>query len=671
MSPRNIRKKFRPLKLRLVDATSNPPYGATLEITQGRRRRLEYDLYELPNASPQMRGVLLMAIARNGERSLKNTEWPPELVVRYPDLKPFEKVIPPRERDQAVATYLRSFEAELMSELALIQLFKTRTGLVPVAREWPRKRKKPFQVDVPFRSGTRKAPILLRDYIEGRTLAETYQEIRDNADALIWYKAWINDAERLIRLLHHVHMAGAPHGYLCPANVLVHKDKRSFCLVNFERNLPDPALFITSENSLWKERASLAWRRPYDSPERTCYFRGPFPESETNDPFVPGDIYSLGLTLLWMCTGELFTPYQDERGWSHHPERIITEREIEDLCFPWYRIKQPVRKPDRKVKEEVIRLVNGASRTGGWSYSDKMAAVEIIFSCLRLTDHRLYNARAILEVLYQCDRDPRPRKSGIISILEEKYKTGHEEMKGTLLERLYEARLYRALLPLEEMEQPKAAPAIQPLRYTVSTRAHIVDAVVTMFLSMEDLGYDRCRAMTTAGVFSDTNWTSRGRVFSAILRAAEDGAEVEWLFVLNASRLNDPAVIDVFDAQKTGWNELQNLETRPKVEPQIRWVDKSASEYRAYLRDFHSFLYFTREAEPNGGKNPEPVFVVPDFASEPGRIIAIRAFPIPKGKRSEDPADPCERAVNQQAFFDREWKGARPLSSFPHKLSGG
>ena len=143
--------------------------------------------------------------------------------------------------------------------------------------------------------------------------------------------------------------------------------------------------------------------------------------------------------------------------------------------------------------------------------------------------------------------------------------------------------------------------------------------------------------------------------------------EVEWLFVLNASRLNDPAVIDVLDAQEKGWDELQALE----VKPQIKWVAKGASEYRAYLRDFHSFLYFSQDPKASTDQKPRAVFVVPDFASEPGRIIALRAFPMPDSKRCKDPADPSERADNQLKRFKDEWKVARLLSSFPHKLSGG
>ena len=81
--------------------------------------------------------------------------------------------------------------------------------------------------------------------------------------------------------------------------------------------------------------------------------------------------------------------------------------------------------------------------------------------------------------------------------------------------------------------------------------------------------------------------------------------------------------------------------------------------YRTFLREHESFLYFE-----SAQSDQKPVLVIPDFSAEPGRIIALRVFPVCGG--GSDPL--MIKAAKLKGLFEIEWSRSYPLEDFPHNF---
>lgn len=629
-------------RMSLGDKKDYPPVGAKLTAAFEDGEPVVYVL-TLLGTDKEPRGVSLLATATEGPE--EGMTLGKKFVVRFPDIGPFFD-LDPEHWDAATKAYNRQFEEEIDSEIELLaHLSDDETK--PAALILPEKHPQRCVLKVTTDElGDCDFPVALREYTEGASLiAHCCKLSSSDIDHFSGISArhWFKLAEQLIELVHRVHLAGAPHGYICPSNVIVAPEseassRRKLSLINFERDLPDPSLHLTPKCREWGQRSTLSWRRRYDSPERASYYHDRTRMPETHDPLVPGDLYSLGLTLLWMATGKLVTPFRNEKPWRELPWNIVENRLL---------------KSDRAIKQEI--RAHCFDRLPAWEkdYESKMAAIEIVFACLRLEEHRFYNARAILEEFRQCrpliatrtpPSDEVERMSrGLREAIGKKEKIG-----GTLVENLYRARLDRALLPFGEPDEVYQ-------RFTVGTRAEIIDALVVIFREMGGKGYNCCRAVTTSGFFSDENCTSRGRVFSSIQRALMRGASIEWLFVLNEARMNDPSVIEVLVSQREGLTDGPAV--LKTAMSKIRWLPMRPSIYKTFLREYGSFLYCYSEEEAL-----HPVLIVPDYAAEPGRMIALRVFPVPQvSSHLRKRADALI-----EWFKDNQYEGYL-LEHFPHR----
>ena len=157
-----------------------------------------------------------------------------------------------------------------------------------------------------------------------------------------------------------------------------------------------------------------------------------------------GDIFSLGITLLYLATGATISPFAHEDIASNSP---------------WRRVLDDLKWSNRTIKRKVYQLL-GASCRWKIEYEDKLAVTEIVFACLRITDNRFYNARSIKEVLERFRatlRHPRPSlpadharqnmgfKQALGSLAESI--DNSEGVGGTLIALLYKDRLRRITLP--------------------------------------------------------------------------------------------------------------------------------------------------------------------------------------------------------------------------------
>ena len=292
--------------------------------------------------------------------------------------------------------------------------------------------------------------MLLREYIKGKSLKEWCEEYATGCEFTgCDLETWFKLVPKLIHLIHRIHLAGATHGYICPGNIIVDPQLlRDPQLINFEREIPDPTLHIDKDDNLTDKR-NLCWRRQYDSPEKICYYNDSLDALESYDPFVPGDVFSLGLTLLHLATGEHVDPFVTEQKW---------------LNLPWRKIVHQILKSNVKIKQEIYQLVKRRFRADSDDvgvYEDVIAMTEIIFACLRVTDHRFHNVRNILEVFQRflpSRRDlSKPMEIGRIEGRAGDVQAGLKslygelravtEIQGTLVAKLYEDRFRRNTLP--------------------------------------------------------------------------------------------------------------------------------------------------------------------------------------------------------------------------------
>ncbi|MBI1787407.1 MAG: serine/threonine protein kinase [Acidobacteria bacterium] len=606
----------------------------------GQPQSAAYTFKELPS-NPEPRGLCVLA-----RRSLDESPLPKEFVIRLPDIGNLTT-----RRD--VESYIRGFGPELNAELATL---KRLDNVRDIAHRLPGEGTIPT-LRVPLDEATHEMPVLLSEFVAGNSLKEWCDGIgQRHGFSGCQLDIWFFFAKEMIRLVQSIHLAGAPHGYICPENIIVDVDAKGKPthprLVNLEREIPDPTLHLDKDPDR-KDYWNLCWRRRYDSHEKVCYYRDSPDAPEFYDPFVPGDIFSLGLTLLYLATGELVDPFEHEEQWKDKKT---------GLDLPWHLVIHQVLKSNVRIKDEIYallksRFLKGSAKNDPEVHENVLAATEIIFACLRVTGHRFHNARSILKVYDRFHSDApstpvqtqQPASVSVregVDILARAFQT-LPEISGTLVETLYTDRSRRFTLPLRE-EKPM-------YRYTVGPgREEIVDTVITMLLNLD--GADGqlnepdtpavCQALTTPGFFFDENCGAAGRVLSALKIAAVRGAIVEWLFLLNEHRMNVPEVVRVMNHQKKAVLDIPDV---ARENLKSRWFSMAPVEYKKFLRQQPTSIYL----RPKG--SAKAVLVVPDYASERGEFISLRVFP------ASD-----QRVPELREAFQRYWKPSNELSKYPH-----
>jgi hypothetical protein len=202
-------------------------------------------------------------------------------------------------------------------------------------------------------------------------------------------------------------------------------------------------------------------------------------------------------------------------------------------------------------------------------------------------------------------------------------------------------------LPLDETSQ---------LRFTVGKgREEIIDALVLTLMNLQPRDSAapaaRCVALVSPTFFFPENCGAAGRVWSAITVAAARGASIHLLYLLNESRMNSPRVVHVLAHQKEEL-ERQDLPEGVLKNVKIGWLPLPLLQYKHLLRRQQTFLHLI----PAHPSPPQPVLIKPDYASDLGKIIALRAFPL-EDDESEEWCD----------VFEGYWKLRNDLSKYPHK----
>ena len=280
--------------------TPYPFYGSILRLVlRSAEREVDQAPYTLSDEleeNPQSRGLCVLARRCHNDPTSAASDLPACFVLRMPDIGG----LPVANIDD----YILQFGLEMTAELKVLNKLKS-DAEDAAAKPLPGEESVPeLHFMFPAAGQGYTAPVLLREYVKGVSL-EQWREGKPSD-----LSKWFLFAKRLIGLIHSIHLANATHGYISPANVMVldHAAPGDECgpvlkLINFEHDLPDPTLHLP-DRATPADRRGLCWRRIYDSPEKVWPYHDRPEDREFYDPFVPGDVFSLGQTLLYLATGK-------------------------------------------------------------------------------------------------------------------------------------------------------------------------------------------------------------------------------------------------------------------------------------------------------------------------------------------------------------------------------
>jgi hypothetical protein len=590
------------------------------------------------------RGICLI-----GERisaDSRDEHLPRKIIGRFPDI---ERITDKTARRQYIETFKEELRIELEVLKRLDHLKKFISCRLPGEDDLPELK---FNYDHEKYS----SPVLLCCHVEGISLREWCKQYS------LSLEQWFTFARSLTKTVHMLHLEGSPHGYICPDNVIVEdsKELKNPRLINLEWDTPDPTVYVDKESA--EERAKLCWRRPYDSPDKICYYREASESVEIYDPFVPGDIFSLGLTLLYLVdrsaggSPEPLRPYAAEARWNK---------------LPWNRITEPALKSNEAIKAEVFSRLREGFRFNGneaAEYERIIAATEIVFACLRVSGHRFYNVRSILDVL---DRfDPKHVNANTAKGATGSHNTGasngiadaFSNLCGQIdraqkinppVATLYTERLPHYVRPLLEGD-----PVNEPgTRFTAGrSREEIVDALSGLLLNISARCHRgekwTCKALTTPAFWFEGNCGPAGRVLSALKIAAIRGCSVNVLILLNEARMNSLKTVHIMNQHRLALEHFKRDMPEAMKKCEWGWHTLPSDQYKAFLRSHETYVSLE-------GPDQNKVLVVPDFASEAGQIIALRVFPV---KATSD-----RRWKDLEVEFDKYWPEKSGMGQFPHK----
>ncbi len=550
----------------------------TLNLVHGGETR-EYTFLELiedkTGREREARGICVSGIS-----SRAGGAFPERLFARFPDLAGLDEAKAER--------YIQGFNQEVKTEC---ELLKKVTDDNTIAKPLGGRH---YTID--YKGG--EANILLCVIPHGAAaLGSSVQTLRQSAAALrrMSLKVWFEIAEDLIKMVHRLHLQGVRHGYICPDNIIVGRDFKNPILINLEWDTPDPTLRMKPAD-LTHERM-YCWRRPYDAPDKICYPRDESETGDVNNPFAPDDIFSLGLTLLFLAKKN-YEKTRDQE--TLHPFKREERWKAGSVTHPWNRIIEPYLRSNENIKSEVRSSLEHAF--DGEKDEEIIAATEVVFACLRTSAHLFHNARGILEVYQRFrSRSGEDTPTGITTTEHADSMvmqlTQSLQLGNPVLEFLYLDRLKQCIFPAQGGTNK---------RFTVGrSRDEIVDALCGLLLEVKE-GWE-CHALLTPSFWFEENCGPDGRVVSALRIAAKRGCSIKILLIMREQRMNVPEVTHVMNhIRKWDWAKGK------------RWIPKRDDEFQTFQREERTFIALS---PPSGNCG---TISIPDFASENGPVIALR-----------------------------------------------
>jgi serine/threonine protein kinase len=441
-------------------------------------------------------------------------------------------------------------------------------------------------------------PAVVRKKVPGLSLKQWTEKCRssdgERFNGLPDTEEWFKIALLLFKSLLEMHTERATHGFLSPSNIIVHAKELT----------PDRATFINAAEihrvvyMLTKlvdaDAKRLPVRRWYDPLENVYRFKASegktvrFELNEGSDYYTATDIFSLGVTLAYLATGEenLISPFDFVAEWPGNPGwQIIHGAETRRT----YHVMK-AKLLDALLKSYAKRA--GASYDGVDAYEDSVRRAEVILQCVRSRADRravsVSHASAVLSLFRPAAAGKSingegngsaeaigkklveialSRKPGqiealtqqvLLSLASRDLKYRGEAGGNAVADSHYFPRAIQRLLHLrikslcerfsslvgeqffdsdaEGGESYKSVPSIR----VVGSRSTLVDSMLVSLASLEDDA--ECIALTSSAIWSDENFGPTSRLASMLQLLRIRGVKVTWIVALSAADLLKPHV---------------------------------------------------------------------------------------------------------------------------------
>jgi hypothetical protein len=465
-----------------------------------------------------------------------------------------------------------------------------------------------------------------RQFAEGRNLRrwarETYPSSDGKFHGIAKAEDWFRIAEVLLHSLADLHRERAALGFLCPDTIIVPDNivkgtvqgqltfhpGAKFHFIDAAES--QPVVFLPEQelclNEVWKQGLLkvLPIRRSYDVMENLYRYRSESPSKkwvkfaldQGSDYYSATDIFSLGVTLAFLATGEdeIISPFEyvtrlicGHKGWQ-----VVSGSQIRRR----YHVMKAMLLDD--LREAAEKRAGGGKLDARSTYVDSLCRAEVILQCVRSRpDRRAQDTRHVLTSLETFGRMVTSEANESKPVVEEVPPVEALQIKEVLnglrkialndrgtaamdeglelflgpkmptqVRDLVRHRLYSVLNRIGSLAPADAKDTEHTVRSSLriggGSRATLVDALLG---ALSSIGRKQeCLALTNAGIWADGNFGPISRISSMVQLLRLRGVRFQWVIVVKPIELYRPEVQRILGFRRADELRIEQIATKER-----------------------------------------------------------------------------------------------------------
>jgi hypothetical protein len=519
--------------------------------------------------------------------------------------------------------------------------------------------------------------LTMRDWFQSKHSPEKFRGVHN-------LHTWFLMCTRLASRLEILHRERVVHGYISPDTILVQEG------APFPNPRQEELLFMNTEETTVPAEAEgspAPIRRFYDAPEKWSALTNgePVDLSAPGEWYPPADIFSLGMTFLYLAVGDPpidICPFDLVKSADGHPGWL----EIEN----YGRLKNSADLRKLVVDALLVRqraqpfLVDGLEAKDSARQLDIAIRISsVVMNCIEPdAGKRAQSLRSVIGLLRMFTPPGERRRSpATIQAVTKAWSSviapARNLKKGSLnsmidvdsrdfelppLPRAVSAILMnRMRLLMSDFRQAGVlGDEFSSLRITGARNTLIETMLVVLSCLSQD---DECDAILTPAFWLPENMGPTGRVLRMLELAALSGAKIRWMTVLNHRRLSDRQIEKILNAQADVSTELKTVEKPRKgtaeedsVDP-LNYAVADNEAYHGLLRD--KLTHIRLRFKNSSGSS---FIIAPDYGGAKGqKLLTLRFWSAPNDLRES--ISPGRQEVLTEVF-KKFWSMRRPLRNF-------
>jgi serine/threonine protein kinase len=438
------------------------------------------------------------------------------------------------------------------------------------------------------------------EYIKGVTLEDACSRWAPGAfKGITDARLWLHLARNIAAIVSEVHAHHVVHADIWEPNIIL----RNFKQVTVKRDWHSIQLRSLDPVLIDFGKAMQMGRLRPTGADRYRWYTHWAPErvmTGDHNPrwYSPADIYSIGALLFYLAVGKVhLVPFKDARPIRGVPH-AYTVRGPDTECLKSY----------NEIKECIVSSLRARNPR---LFKDAPYVADIIMFCMK--PHAADRAKHARDVVRQIDLFDPSRASA-----EDTKITGSVQLASKILQEVQSATgrhplFYRLLFN----DLTKALDSVADIRKNHWDRHGDREQLIHDLIScIRELGKNgEVRAVLTESFFARHNMGPAGRLLSALLLAAERGAQVNIVTVIGraGNREHREEMLAAQSAKLKSWNRKNK-----KGGNFLLGVRKmETDEYSRFRAEYGSFLIL-------GCENSKRILVEADYDVGFGNVIALR-----------------------------------------------